>query len=160
MTGTSQAYVIDTVRSAVGKRNGSLAGVHPVDLGAAAWRGRCPLPARYSRCGMPFHAARTNSPQRCGLVWCYVSATLLLGRACGSEEPPLMTAVGALTSIFWRGNKWPICQQLTPRRLDASAQISAFVKLKLANCARAGTRPGHFFVSAGGGLVFLLLLAS
>jgi len=39
MTGTSQAYVIDTVRSAVGKRNGSLAGVHPVDLGAAAWRG-------------------------------------------------------------------------------------------------------------------------
>jgi acetyl-CoA C-acetyltransferase len=39
MTGTSQAYVIDTVRTAVGKRNGSLAGVHPVDLGAAAWRG-------------------------------------------------------------------------------------------------------------------------
>ncbi|MCB0948040.1 MAG: acetyl-CoA C-acetyltransferase [Mycobacterium sp.] len=35
----SQAYVIDAVRTAVGKRNGSLAGVHPVDLGAAAWRG-------------------------------------------------------------------------------------------------------------------------
>ena len=34
-----QAYVIDAVRTAVGKRNGSLAGVHPVDLGAAAWRG-------------------------------------------------------------------------------------------------------------------------
>ena len=34
-----EAYVIDTVRTAVGKRNGSLAGVHPVDLGAAAWRG-------------------------------------------------------------------------------------------------------------------------
>ncbi|KUH79989.1 MULTISPECIES: steroid 3-ketoacyl-CoA thiolase FadA6 [unclassified Mycobacterium] len=33
------AYVIDAVRTAVGKRNGSLAGVHPVDLGAAAWRG-------------------------------------------------------------------------------------------------------------------------
>ncbi|KAA0085822.1 acetyl-CoA C-acetyltransferase [Mycolicibacterium sp. P9-64] len=39
MTGTSQAYVIDAVRTAVGKRNGGLAGVHPVDLGAAAWRG-------------------------------------------------------------------------------------------------------------------------
>src|SRR5258705_2756991 len=39
MTGTSQAYVIDAVRTAVGKRNGSLAGVHPVDLGAAGWRG-------------------------------------------------------------------------------------------------------------------------
>src|SRR5258707_156572 len=34
-----EAYVIDTVRTAVGKRNGSLAGVHTVDLGAAAWRG-------------------------------------------------------------------------------------------------------------------------
>jgi acetyl-CoA C-acetyltransferase len=39
MAGTSQAYVIDAVRTAVGKRNGSLAGVHPVDLGAAGWRG-------------------------------------------------------------------------------------------------------------------------
>src|SRR5919201_1913084 len=34
-----EAYVIDAVRTAIGKRNGSLAGVHPVDLGAAAWRG-------------------------------------------------------------------------------------------------------------------------
>jgi acetyl-CoA C-acetyltransferase len=33
-----QAYVIDAVRTAIGKRNGSLAGVHPVDLGAAGWR--------------------------------------------------------------------------------------------------------------------------
>jgi acetyl-CoA C-acetyltransferase len=39
MAVTSEAYVIDAVRTAVGKRNGSLAGVHPVDLGAAAWRG-------------------------------------------------------------------------------------------------------------------------
>lgn len=39
MTPTSPAYVIDAVRTAVGKRNGSLAGVHPVDLGAAVWRG-------------------------------------------------------------------------------------------------------------------------
>jgi acetyl-CoA C-acetyltransferase len=39
MIGTPQAYVIEAVRTAVGKRNGSLAGVHPVDLGAAAWRG-------------------------------------------------------------------------------------------------------------------------
>jgi len=35
----AEAYVIDAVRTAVGKRNGSLAGVHPVDLGAAGWRG-------------------------------------------------------------------------------------------------------------------------
>ncbi|MEB3063787.1 MULTISPECIES: steroid 3-ketoacyl-CoA thiolase FadA6 [Mycolicibacter] len=35
----SQAYVIDAVRTAVGKRNGSLAGVHPIDLGALAFRG-------------------------------------------------------------------------------------------------------------------------
>jgi acetyl-CoA C-acetyltransferase len=34
-----EAYVVDAVRTAVGKRNGSLAGVHPVDLGAAAWQG-------------------------------------------------------------------------------------------------------------------------
>ncbi len=35
----AEAYVIDAVRTAIGKRNGSLSGVHPVDLGAAAWRG-------------------------------------------------------------------------------------------------------------------------
>ena len=39
MAMSSEAYVVDAVRTAVGKRNGSLAGVHPVDLGAAAWRG-------------------------------------------------------------------------------------------------------------------------
>ena len=41
----ADAYVIEAVRTAVGKRNGSLAGVHPVDLGAAAWRG-CVRPGR------------------------------------------------------------------------------------------------------------------
>lgn len=39
MAEISQAYVIDAGRTAVGKRNGSLAGVHPVDLGALAFRG-------------------------------------------------------------------------------------------------------------------------
>ncbi len=39
MAAASEAYVVDAVRTAVGKRGGSLAGVHPVDLGAAAWRG-------------------------------------------------------------------------------------------------------------------------
>ena len=39
MATNNQAYVIDAVRTAVGKRNGSLAGVHPVDLGALGWRG-------------------------------------------------------------------------------------------------------------------------
>ena len=31
MASNNQAYVIDAVRTAVGKRNGSLAGVHPED---------------------------------------------------------------------------------------------------------------------------------
>jgi acetyl-CoA C-acetyltransferase len=35
----AEAYIIDAVRTAVGKRNGGLSGLHPVDLGAAAWRG-------------------------------------------------------------------------------------------------------------------------
>ncbi len=39
MTMTKQAYVIDAVRTAVGKRNGGLAGVHPIDLGVAAFHG-------------------------------------------------------------------------------------------------------------------------
>jgi acetyl-CoA C-acetyltransferase len=39
MASSSPAYIIDAVRTAVGKRNGGLSGVHPVDLGAAAWRG-------------------------------------------------------------------------------------------------------------------------
>ena len=39
MAGISQAYVIDAVRTAVGKRGGALAGIHPVDLGALGWRG-------------------------------------------------------------------------------------------------------------------------
>ena len=39
MAPASQAYVIDAVRTAVGKRNGSLAHVHPIDLGVAAYRG-------------------------------------------------------------------------------------------------------------------------
>ena len=34
-----QAYVIDAVRTAVGKRNGSLAAIHPIDLGVCAFRG-------------------------------------------------------------------------------------------------------------------------
>src|ERR1700751_5385359 len=35
----TEAYVIEAVRTAVGKRGGALAGIHPVDLGALAWRG-------------------------------------------------------------------------------------------------------------------------
>jgi len=35
----SEAYVIDAVRTPVGKRNGSLAGIHPIDLGVHAFRG-------------------------------------------------------------------------------------------------------------------------
>ncbi len=35
----ADAYVIDAVRTAVGKRNGSLAGIHPIDLGVRAFQG-------------------------------------------------------------------------------------------------------------------------
>ncbi|GGK59747.1 acetyl-CoA C-acetyltransferase [Nocardia camponoti] len=38
-TPAREAYVIDAVRTAVGKRGGALAAVHPADLGAAALRG-------------------------------------------------------------------------------------------------------------------------
>jgi acetyl-CoA C-acetyltransferase len=34
-----EAYIVEAVRTAVGKRNGSLAGVHPIDLGVAAFHG-------------------------------------------------------------------------------------------------------------------------
>ena len=34
-----EAYIIDAVRTAVGKRNGSLSGIHPIDLGVHAFRG-------------------------------------------------------------------------------------------------------------------------
>jgi acetyl-CoA C-acetyltransferase len=34
-----EAYIVDAVRTAVGKRDGSLAAVHPIDLGVAAFRG-------------------------------------------------------------------------------------------------------------------------
>jgi acetyl-CoA C-acetyltransferase len=34
-----EAYVIDAVRTPVGKRNGSLAAIHPIDLGVIAFRG-------------------------------------------------------------------------------------------------------------------------
>ena len=39
MAPATQAYVIDAVRTPVGKRNGSLAPLHPIDLGVAAFRG-------------------------------------------------------------------------------------------------------------------------
>src|SRR6201981_1341804 len=34
-----EAYIIDAVRTAIGKRNGGLARVHPIDLGGYAFRG-------------------------------------------------------------------------------------------------------------------------
>ncbi|HEY9303545.1 MAG TPA: steroid 3-ketoacyl-CoA thiolase FadA6 [Mycobacterium sp.] len=39
MTAKNEAYVVEAVRTAVGKRNGSLAGVHPIDLGVVAFHG-------------------------------------------------------------------------------------------------------------------------
>ena len=35
----AEAYVIDAVRTPVGKKNGSLSAVHPIDLGVYAFRG-------------------------------------------------------------------------------------------------------------------------
>lgn len=34
-----EAYIVEAVRTAVGKRNGSLAGMHPIDLGAHVFQG-------------------------------------------------------------------------------------------------------------------------
>lgn len=34
MSTTSEAYIVEAVRTPVGRRNGSLAGVHSADLGA------------------------------------------------------------------------------------------------------------------------------
>src|SRR5271166_38326 len=34
-----EAYIVEAVRTAAGKRNGSLAGVHPIDLGAGVFQG-------------------------------------------------------------------------------------------------------------------------
>ena len=39
MASSSTAYIIDAVRTPVGKRNGSLAGIHPIDLGVHGFRG-------------------------------------------------------------------------------------------------------------------------
>ncbi len=38
-----EAYVIEAVRTAIGKRNGSLAGVHPVDLGRRGMARSCSI---------------------------------------------------------------------------------------------------------------------
>ncbi|MBP2455916.1 steroid 3-ketoacyl-CoA thiolase FadA6 [Mycolicibacterium lutetiense] len=38
MASTSQAYIVDAIRTPVGKKNGSLAQVHPIDLGVHAFR--------------------------------------------------------------------------------------------------------------------------
>ena len=38
MAQMSEAYVIDAVRTPVGRRNGSLAGIHPIDLGVVPFR--------------------------------------------------------------------------------------------------------------------------
>lgn len=35
----SEAYVIDAVRTAVGKKGGGLSGYHPIDLGVEAYAG-------------------------------------------------------------------------------------------------------------------------
>ena len=35
----SEAYVIDAVRTATGKKGGALSGYHPIDLGVEAYRG-------------------------------------------------------------------------------------------------------------------------
>jgi len=44
--------------------------------------------------------------------------------------------------------------------IDAAAQIRLFGKLKLAKCARAERRPGHFYVRAAKRLFFSLLFTS
>ena len=42
----AEAYIVDAVRTPVGKRNGGLAKVHPADLGAHALQAAAALPAQ------------------------------------------------------------------------------------------------------------------
>ena len=66
----AEAYIVDAVRTPVGKRNGGLAKVHPADLGAHALRalvartGVDPAPSRTSSSAAATRSARRPATSR------------------------------------------------------------------------------------------------
>ncbi|HEY3810805.1 MAG TPA: acetyl-CoA C-acetyltransferase [Acidimicrobiales bacterium] len=103
-----EAYIVDAVRSPVGKRGGGLAGVHPADLGAAA------ITALMDRTGIDpaavedvvFGCVDTVGPQAGDIArTCWLAAGLpeevpgtTVDRQCGSSQQAVHFAAQAVLS--------------------------------------------------------------
>ena len=104
----NEAYIVDAVRTPVGKRGGGLSGVHPADLGAAA------ITALMDRTGIDpaavedvvFGCVDTIGPQAGDIArTCWLSAGLpdevpgtTVDRQCGSSQQALHFAAQAVLS--------------------------------------------------------------
>src|SRR6201997_3559062 len=103
-----EAYIVDAVRTPVGRRNGGLADVHPADLGAAA------ISALLDRTGIDplavedvfFGCVDTIGPQAGDIArTCWLAAGLpeegpgtTIDRQCGSSQQALHFAAQAVMS--------------------------------------------------------------
>src|SRR5579872_3463141 len=103
-----EAYIVDAVRTPVGKRGGGLAGVHPADLGAAA------ITALMERTGVDpsavedvvFGCVDTIGPQAGDIArTCWLAAGLpdevpgtTVDRQCGSSQQAVHFAAQAVLS--------------------------------------------------------------
>ena len=103
-----EAYIVDAVRTAVGRKNGGLAGVHPADLGAAS------LTALVDRTGIDpgavedvvFGCVDTIGPQAGDIArTCWLAAGLpehvpgtTVDRQCGSSQQAIHFAAQAVLS--------------------------------------------------------------
>ncbi len=104
----NEAYIVDAVRTPVGKRGGGLAGVHPADLGAAA------ITALIERTGVDpaavedviFGCVDTIGPQAGDIArTCWLAAGLpdevpgtTIDRQCGSSQQAVHFAAQAVLS--------------------------------------------------------------
>ena len=104
-----KAYVIDAVRTAVGKRNGSLAGVHPVDLGAAGVARACSSASTSTRARWTTSspAVSTRSVAQAGniarLSWLAAGFPeevpgVTVDRQCGSSQQAISFGAQAIMS--------------------------------------------------------------
>jgi acetyl-CoA C-acetyltransferase len=103
-----EAYIVDAVRTPVGRRNGGLAGVHPADLGAAS------IVALMDRTGIDpaavedvvFGCVDTIGPQAGDIArTCWLAAGLpdevpgtTVDRQCGSSQQAVHFAAQAVLS--------------------------------------------------------------
>src|ERR1700758_3400903 len=103
-----EAYIVDAVRTPVGRRNGGLADVHPADLGAAA------ITALMDRTGIDpaavedvvFGCVDTIGPQAGDIArTCWLAAGLpdevpgtTIDRQCGSSQQAIHFAAQAVLS--------------------------------------------------------------